>query len=581
MRTPHFTRKRYLVLATLGILLPTVFLAGLSVQLQREMFGFQNRILDEYAHFSVDYAVSEVQDLIRAREREIHMHYRMAAVLQEFDPGPELRRIQDTYPMIDHAFLMRPDRSIVFADEPSEHSDAGIATSATAVPTIDPTMGSLVNLAREHAEDVLLRVLDEETFHHLLGSGDSHFFREEDFGSPWHMAAFGLFGRNGETYGVAGFFLKLPYVREKFLASVVEEAIEAAEGRFSPSFGRDLTFVVHDHRNELVYVHRRPGESFTPERTEYLSTAELWDVLPGWSVRLVYNNPKGPHYQRNIWLSNTLLLVLMGTMAVLGILFSMRFMLRQMELSNLKSHFVSNITHELKTPLAAIRLYTETLQQRRVRDQAQEDKFLGIINKETVRLTHLINNILDFSRIEQGRKRYTYVHASVGDVVREVVDAYAFQLRDKGFDIRTQIQDGLPRVWVDRDAVSQAVLNLVDNSVKYSRHEKEIEIRVAHENGVSGSVSRHAVDGFVRISVRDRGVGIPAAEQSKVFEAFYRIDKGLEHDVKGSGLGLAVVKHVVEAHGGQIEVDSHPGAGTRFSIRLPVRPDPPDHPQVG
>jgi hypothetical protein len=98
MRTPHFTRKRYLVLATLGILLPTVFLAGLSVQLQREMFGFQNRILDEYAHFSVDYAVSEVQDLIRAREREIHMHYRMAAVLQEFDPGPELRRIQDTIP---------------------------------------------------------------------------------------------------------------------------------------------------------------------------------------------------------------------------------------------------------------------------------------------------------------------------------------------------------------------------------------------------------------------------------------------------------------------------------------------------
>ncbi len=580
MRIFQFTRKRYLLLATLGILLPTVFLAGLSVQLQREMFGFQSRILNEYARFSVDYAVSEVQDLIRAREREVHMHYRMAALLQAFDAGPELRRIQDTYPMIDHAFLMRPDRTVVFADEPDEGSGSGVVRQATAVPTIDPTMGSLLNLAREHAEDVLLRVLDGETYAHLLGSSDSHFFRAEDFGSPWHMTAFGLFGANGETYGVAGFFLKLPFVREKFLASVLEEAIEAAEGRFSPGFGRDLTFVVHDHRDELVYVHRRPGESFTPKTADYLSEAELWDVLPGWSVRLVYNNPKGPRYQRNIWLSNTLLLLLMGTTAVLGILLSMRFMLRQMELSNLKSHFVSNITHELKTPLAAIRLYTETLQQRRVRDRDQEKKFLGIINKESVRLTHLINNILDFSRIEQGRKRYTYVKTSVGEVVREVVDAYGFQLRNKGFDLRTEIATDVPPVWVDRDALSQAVLNLVDNGVKYSRERKEIEIRVAHENGASGGRSRQNGTGFVRISVRDRGMGIPPAEQKKVFEAFYRIEKGLEHDVKGSGLGLAVVKHVVEAHGGDIEVDSRPGVGSRFSIRLPVREHPPESPAL-
>lgn len=575
----QFTRRRFVALATLGILLPIVFLAGLSVQLQREMFGFQSRILDEYAHFLVDYAVSEVQDLIRSHERQIHMHYRMAAVLQEFDAGPELRRILDTYPMVDHAFLMRPDGSVLFADDPPETRDAGVPPrQLTAVPTIDPTMGSLVNLAREHAEEVLLRVLDDETYQHLLGSIDPHFFRESELGTPWHMAAFGLFDAEGEPYGVAGFFLKLPYVREKFLANVLEEAIEAAEGRFSPRFGRDLTFVVHDHRGEQVYVHQRPGSTYEPELSEPLSEAELWDVLPGWTVRLVYSNPKGPRYQRNIWLSSTLLLVVMGAVAVIGILLAMRFMLRQMELSTLKSHFVSNITHELKTPLSAIRLYTETLQQRRVRDQSQEEKFLGIINKESVRLTHLINNILDFSNIEQGRKRYTYVRTSVGDVVREVVDAYAFQLRNKGFEIRTEIADALPPVWIDRDAMSQAVLNLVDNGVKYSEDDKEIAIHVAHENGAVAGAANANGNGFVRITVQDHGVGIPDAEMTKVFDAFYRVEKGLEHDVKGSGLGLAVVKHVVEAHGGEIELHSALGVGSRFSIWLPVRNEPPESP---
>jgi two-component system phosphate regulon sensor histidine kinase PhoR len=272
-------------------------------------------------------------------------------------------------------------------------------------------------------------------------------------------------------------------------------------------------------------------------------------------------------------------------MALGGVLLSMRFGLRQMELSNMKSHFVSNITHELKTPLAAIRLYIETLLEKRVKDEQQERKFLGIINKESVRLTHLINNILDFSRIEMGHKRYDMQSTSVERVAREVVEDYAYQLRDKGFDLQLEVEPGLPELQADGDALSQALLNLIDNGVKYSGAggEKSVQVTVrgvpagprASDTGAApgGGQAAEATGRprEIQIAVRDHGVGIPAAEHKRIFAEFYRVEKGLEHDVKGSGLGLAVVKHIVESHGGSIEVKSHRGDGTTFLIHLPVQ----------
>ena len=568
MRFFRFTRRRYLALATLGILLPTAFLAFLSIRLQREMFRFQNSMLEETARFTADHAVERVQELIRAREREIHMHYRMVAMLQHFDAETELRRVEATYPLVARAFLMRPDRTLVFSD--------GDADSAHA-----------------QATRILHDVLDPGTVEHLLVSGDAHFFRGQQGGEPFHVTAFGLFDAAGRPYSVAGFFLDLAHVRERFLASILEEAIETATDGLSPRFGQDLTFSVYDHNGQLVYAHESAGRHATADPSTSLAEAELWDVLPGWIVRLNYANPKGPKYQREIWLSNTLLLVVAGAIAIAGILLSMRFLLHQMDLANLKSHFVSNITHELKTPLAAIRLYTETLEAGRFQNEEQEKKFLGIIHKETVRLTHLINNILDFARIEQGRKRYRFESASVGDVVQGVLDSYTYQLRAKGFEVRVDVQPDLPPAWVDRDALGQAVLNLLDNAVKYSPERKELEVRVVHANGdvapATGQASasrgvlhprergsgakathRNGTHDAVEIVVRDYGIGIPAAEKNRVFDAFYRIEKGLEHDVKGSGLGLAVVKHVVEAHGGTVQLDSEPGEGCIFTIRLPA-----------
>jgi len=565
LRLPRFTRKRFLLLSTLGVLLPTSILTFLSLRLHRDVFQFQNRILNEYALFSVDYAVSEVQNLIRSREREVHAYFRMLGMVQTFDPQRDLARIQEHYPLIAHAYLMQPDGETLFASD-TPGKDHGVASQAADAGQDPLWIESLLRLDRPTAAGILLEKLDPATMRRLMDSHETGFFRGQHYGEPYHLTAFGFADRAGDYEGVAGFFLNLQYVREKFLAQVLEEAIETAEGRFSPNFGRYITFLVTDHYGELVYVHKRPGATLSPEHWEFISEAELWDVLPGWHVKLVYTDPKEASRQRGVWLANALTLIVMAVLAMGGVLLSMRFGLRQMELSNMKSHFVSNITHELKTPLAAIRLYIETLLEKRVRDEEQERHFLGIINKESVRLTHLINNILDFSRIEMGRKRYDFAPTSVAQVVRDVVDGYAYQLRDKGFEVHLDLEDDLPDLVADGDALSQAVLNLIDNAVKYSYEspQKSVEVAVRRLKPAVGPLE-------LQIDVRDHGVGIPAAEHKRIFEEFYRVEKGLEHDVKGSGLGLAVVKHIVDAHGGSIEVRSHRGDGTTFRIRLPVQ----------
>lgn len=649
MPSLRFTRKRIIGLTMLGVLLPTAFLGYLSVRMQRDMFRFQNRILDEYALFSIDYAVSEVQDRIRNHERTVYLQLRLASLAPDFQAGDALRRLEETFPIIHHAFLVRPDGTTIFATG-DERPNSGVVRQAVTVGQDPLWVESLLYLGRETAQQILGHVLDSQTRAHLMESSEPHFFRGQEKGGPFHLTAFTLTSPKGEPYGVAGFFLNLQHVREQFLADLLSEAIEAAEGLFSPDFGRYLTFMVSDHNDDVVYVHKRPGSNAAPDEWEHLSEAELWDVLPGWKVKLVYANPKGPSYRRDIYLSNTLLLLLMAALAIAGILVSLRFSLKQMELANVKSHFVSNITHELKTPLAAIRLYTETLQQDRVQDDNQKQKFLGIIGKECVRLTHLINNILDFSRIELGRKRYNLEPTNLEEVVREILDSYSYQLSDKGFELRTDIEPNLPLVMADRDALGQAILNLIDNATKYSQERKEIELTVRRDSGFrprkagrsatlpvdaagvpadsTGLPAAGPVDstgppaaaamppagratplagpstgratplvgpstggatplagpsigsatplagraaGGVAIGVRDFGIGIPSTEHKKIFDPFYRVEKGLEHEVKGSGLGLAVVRHVIESHGGTVEVESRRGAGSTFTLRLPAR----------
>jgi len=233
---------------------------------------------------------------------------------------------------------------------------------------------------------------------------------------------------------------------------------------------------------------------------------------------------------------------------------------RELRLSRMKSDFVANVSHELKTPLALIRLFAETLELGRVPSAEKARQYHRIINKESRRLTQLINNILDFSRIEAGRKEYRFALGDVGAVVREVVEAYRFPIEQQGFELQVEVPEDLPELSIDPEALSQALINLVNNAIKYSPDQKRIEIRVGRD------------DEAVRVSVTDHGIGIPRSEQKKIFEKFYRAESSLVHTTKGSGLGLALVQHIMDAHGGRVEVASAPGEGSKFTLVLPVRP---------
>jgi signal transduction histidine kinase len=229
-----------------------------------------------------------------------------------------------------------------------------------------------------------------------------------------------------------------------------------------------------------------------------------------------------------------------------------------MHLSRLKSDFVANVSHELKTPLALVRLFAETLEMGRVQGPEKAQEYYRVINKESQRLTQLINNILDFSRIEAGRKEYRFAPADVGRIVSEVLDAYRFQIEQQGFRLEVEIADDLPEVMADKEALSQALLNLVNNSIKYSRDEKFLRLDVRHEPG------------RVLIAVADRGIGVAKSEHKKIFEKFYRAEDSLVHETKGSGLGLPLVRHIMEAHGGSVEVESSHGKGSTFTLILPT-----------
>ncbi len=246
---------------------------------------------------------------------------------------------------------------------------------------------------------------------------------------------------------------------------------------------------------------------------------------------------------------------------VLAITLSLRAVTREAKLAELKSGFVSNVSHEMKTPLSLIRVFAETLELGRVTDPSKLHEYYRVIHNESRRLTQLIENVLDFARMEAGRKKYQFANADVAQIVSNVLRPYEDHIRSSGFTLSVDLEESMPMAPVDPEAVSQGVLNLVDNAVKYSPDRKHLSVRV------------WKCKGEVAIQVADQGIGIPESEHRRIFEKFYRVNNGLVHDTKGSGLGLTLTNHIVEAHGGRIEVDSLPGSGSRFTIFLPISTD--------
>ena len=259
------------------------------------------------------------------------------------------------------------------------------------------------------------------------------------------------------------------------------------------------------------------------------------------------------------WMRNSFIILgFLSVMIIAGLVLTKHMVSKEMAVAKLKSDFVSNVSHELRTPLALIRLYAETLELGRITTKEKKQQYYRIIRKESERLTSLINNILDFSRIEAGRKEYEFRETDIADLVRNTLDSYRYQIEQQGFAFEESIDATLPKVRVDREAIARALVNLVNNALKYSSDEKFLGVKLYRENGA------------VKLEVADRGIGIARRDQSKIFEKFYRAGDPLVHNTKGSGLGLSLVRHITEAHGGDIVVESAPGMGSKFILSLPL-----------
>jgi len=282
------------------------------------------------------------------------------------------------------------------------------------------------------------------------------------------------------------------------------------------------------------------------------------DIFPGLAMGIKYQGVSVEALGEAWVRRGFVLLGILTLMIIGGVVLTKRMVSKEIAVAKLKSDFVSNVSHELRTPLALIRLYAETLELGRINTREKKHQYYRIIRKESERLTALINNILDFSRIEAGRKEYEFRETDIADLVRNTLDSYRYQIEQQGFALEEAIDTELPVVRIDREAIARALVNLVNNALKYSRDDKYIRVKLYRDNG------------SVKLEVADHGIGIARRDQTKIFEKFYRAGDPLVHNTKGSGLGLSLVRHITEAHGGAIEVESSPGAGSKFVMSLPL-----------
>jgi len=284
----------------------------------------------------------------------------------------------------------------------------------------------------------------------------------------------------------------------------------------------------------------------------------LGDAFPGLRVEWTDSRFLAATHQglpAGIWIAA--LTLVLGT-AVFGGYLLLRDVDRDVRMNEVRSQFVASVSHELKTPLTSIRMFAETLAMGRGRDERTRSEYLETIVNESERLARLVDNVLDFSKIEQGKKIYRLRPTRLEEVAGSAARAMQFPLAQQGFQLRLSVQEQMPELKADPDAIQQAILNLLTNAMKYSGDAREIDLRLSARNG-------DAV-----IEVVDHGLGVAPEEQKRIFEKFYRAPSHESRLIAGTGLGLTLVAHIAKAHGGRVEVESAPGFGSTFRVFLPI-----------
>jgi signal transduction histidine kinase/tetratricopeptide (TPR) repeat protein len=351
-------------------------------------------------------------------------------------------------------------------------------------------------------------------------------------------------GKTGtSSMGIIGVKIKNEYLEEQTLKTIIEEI---------PPNG-NIKLAISDLSGRLLFG-RKDQSAGTPAVTEFFE-----DNFPPWRIEIFRSqsesssivNVKQSFY---FWTILTLVVVL-----TFGAVIMVRTITHEMEVLKIKSDFVSAVSHEFKTPLTSIRALIERLKEGKVKDEVKMEQYFSLISQDADRLTRLVKNILDFSKIEEGKKEYEFVETDVVQLVLQQIENFRKDETQKGIKIHAAISEGIPHLYVDQDALSQAFNNLLDNALKFSADRKEIYVSLKKD------------DEDVVLEVMDKGIGIPQDELNKIFDKFYQGRNALRQSAKGAGLGLTLVKHTVEAHGGKIFVKSKVGQGSTFSLIFPIK----------
>ena len=516
MAISRFSR-RVLGIIGLGVALPATLLAGLGI-----------------------YLTLRISDAVRAQSQRYNLY--MAQQVAEAFEQELLSSLQHAIAAAENAARTGAERDAIMA--------------ALAANTGEFVRADFVPLEDLSGYDMLL--VEHQPLIYARGSG-----RDE---GHWFTGLL-LRGGDGQVIGAGGWWIE----PARFLAGTLRPVFEERLPQNARMYGgiestRGLSIRLTGPGGRHIALNPDPGYP----RTAY--TEALSGPFEGYTVRAAATS-NAPVVWADRFVSLLVVFIgLMGVVLVVATFFGLRYTVRQLELAQVKSSIVSNVSHELKTPIALIRLAVETLEMRRLSTPEDTEKFLRSISREAMRLNQLVDNILDFARLEAGKKVFQFLPVNVLDLVRDATDSFRPQLEDQGFRFEVELPAELPVVRGDAAALTQCVLNLLDNAMKYSRNRREVKVTAA-------ALGNHqSATPAVAIAVSDRGIGISPRDQKSIFEKFVRIETGLVHDVKGAGLGLSLVDQIMRAHGGHIELESTVGEGSTFRLVLPAAHDAPAAP---
>ena len=310
------------------------------------------------------------------------------------------------------------------------------------------------------------------------------------------------------------------------------------------------------NRDSVVYTTLKApsqtADSWEEQNPVQALTKEFW-IFPDYMLGIRTAGASLQELVRERTTNNLLLLIGLDVILIIAVILVFRNLRKEVDLAQTKSDFISNVSHEIRTPLAVISMFSETLEMNRVPSEEKKAEYYRIISKETQRLTGIVNKILNFNQTEAKKKSLHLERLNLETEIKGILDTYDFHLGNHGFKYTLELQSDL---WVlaDKEALIESVINLIDNAVKYSDQKKQIEIATGRDNG------------FAWIAIKDYGIGISAKDQKHIFDKFYRVSTGNLAKKRGTGLGLSLVKQLMEAQKGKVTLSSEPGNGSTFKL---------------